>query len=217
MKKILFLENDLERLKATKMSSENPKIEAILGNQACNQKIDNFIKNQNNFNIYDTIIIHESIYNEKMRDSLFKTLNIYCRHNKKFLVKFSGDNSQSLVHENNLTMSDRDFYENIEAFLDYSDKSNLFVLAYGRNWTINPLLNTLQELNLFIENFDKDTDILFDELELDFDFLVLKKILKKDEYETLFKNIELNEEISIKDVKIISKNFKKLIKRKTND
>ncbi|MDQ7046339.1 MAG: hypothetical protein Q9M39_01435 [Sulfurovum sp.] len=89
-------------------------------------------------------------------------------------------------------------------------------MAYGKNWDLNPLLNTLEELNIFIENFDEDEEINFDEFEDDFDLLTFKKILKDEEYQSLYKNLDFADEVSIDEMRILSDNFKTLIQTKAS-
>ena len=36
-----------------------------------------------------------------------------------------------------------------------NNNSNILMLAYGKNWDLDPLCNYLEKLNIFIENLDK--------------------------------------------------------------
>jgi len=220
MKKIILLENITKRQQSTKINFENLNhLENILGEENCNNKLDKFMNDNSIFNNYDVIIIHESIYFESERKSLFQILEKYCINNR-ILVKFSGNNSQSSLNQNILTLSSEKFYGNIEIYLSENEKNkaNILMLAYGKNWKLNPLLNTLQSLNIFIENFNGEEEIDFDEFEDDFELLKLKIILNKEEYQKLFKNIEeLDDEISIEQIKTITYNLQKLIKSKSNE
>lgn len=214
---ILLLENRRDRIGGIEQSgiefSKYPHVEVILYDK-CNDILDDFLEDNNQFNKYDTIIIHESIYYDNKRDELFKVLNNFCIDKK--LIIFSGNHSQSSLSNNTLTLTPKKLYENLEIFLK-EDNPNILMLSYGKNWDLNPLLNTVEKLNIFIENFDEDEEIDFDEFEDDFDLLTLKKILKEEEYQSLFKNLDFGDEVSIGEVKILADNFKMLIEEKAND
>lgn len=213
---ILLLENKTIRQNNIDFTNYN-NIETILGDDKCNPILDIFLRDNSIFSEYDMIIIHENIYYQDKREELFKNLEKYCEDKK--LVKFSGNNSQSYLNENILTLSAKKLYENIEIYLteDKAEQSNILMLAYGKNWDLNPLLNILQELNLFIENFDEGGEIDFDDFEDDFDLLQLKRILKEEEYQLLYKNLDFEDEVSIEEMRILSYNFKTLIQVKSND
>ena len=221
---ILLLENVQNRINGIEKSSikfpnYSAYIEVVLYDKKCNERLNNFLENLHDFDKYDTIIIHESIYLDDKRERLFEVLEKYAEKENKNLVKFSGYNTQSSSSNNVLTLSPTKLFENLETFLKEhkNDNSNILMLAYGKHWDINPLLNTLQELNIFIENFDENKEMDFDEFEDDFDLLELKKILKEDEYQSLFKDLNFGDEISIGDMKNLATNFKRLIEEKAND
>jgi hypothetical protein len=215
---ILFLENNRYRANKSEIEFEHYKdvLETIFSDTKCNNKLDNFLQNSSLFDDYDTIIIHENIYTEEQRKKLFKTLENHCKN--KQLVKFSGNNSQASLSNISLQISAEFLYKNLKVFLEeYKQKtSNILMLAYGKNWSTNKLLNTLQEINLFIESYE-DEEIDFDEFEDDYDLLELKKILSKKEYNLLFKNLDnFEEEIDLEQIKVLALNFKALIQAKSN-
>jgi len=219
---ILLLENKRDRIggieeRGIDFSKYNKNLEVILYNEKCNDMLDKFLKDNNQFDKYDTIIIHESIYHDNKRDELFKVLKKFCIDKK--LIIFSGNHSQSSLSNNTLTLTPKKLYENLETFLkEYdNDNSNILMLSYGKDWDLNPLLNTLEELNIFIENFDEDEESDFDEFEDDLDLLALKKIFKDEEYQSLYKNLDFEDEVSLEEMKILACNIKTLIKEKAND
>jgi len=212
MKKIILLENQTIRQQGIQINCEK-----ILGNENCNEKLENFMKNNSIFDEYDVIIIHENIYLESERKKLFNELESYC--NEKYLVKFSGNNSQSSINNKILSLSAKTLYENIEEYLNEnkSGQANILMLAYGKYWDLNKLLNILQSLNLFIEEFDEEFEIDFDEFEDDFDLLELKKILSKEDYKSLFINLnDFEDDINLEQINILASNFEQLIQEKSN-
>lgn len=212
---ILLLENKRDRIGGIERSGIQftEYSEVILYDEKCNNILDNFLENNNQFDKYDTIIIHESIYYEEKRESLFSQLEKYARKENKTLVKFSGSNSQSSFSKNILTLSAEKLYQNLETFLK-ENNSNILILAYGRDWDLNPLLNTLEVLNIFIEDFEKDNEIDFDEFEDDFDLLELKHIFKEQEYQALFKNLDFKNEVSREEMIILASNLQMIIREK---
>jgi hypothetical protein len=218
---ILFLENKTIRANNSKINFKNYSdiLEVIFSNAKCNELLTKFLKNHNIFDNYNTIIIHEGIYIEEERKKLFKELKDYCKN--KILVKFSGthSDSESLFTDKSLQISAKTIYKNLEFFLqEYKNSnSNILMLAYGKDWSLNKLLNNLQELNLFIENYDEYDEIDYDEFEDDFDLLELKKILSDKEYKFLFENLDnFEDEINLEQIKILAFNFKSLIQKKLN-
>lgn len=216
---ILLIENKRDRIGGFEERSidfdKYPNIEVILYDDKCNNILDEFLEDNNKFNEYDTIIIHETIYYKDKVETLFKVLEQYVKSKNKTLVKFSGHNTQSSFMNNILTITPSKLYQYLEIFLN-EDNSNILMLAYGKYWDLNPLLNILEKLNLFIENFNEDEEIDFDEFEDDFDLLELKTILKDEEYQLLYTNLEFNDEVSLEEMKILSHNFENLIKEKIN-
>lgn len=215
---ILFLDNNTYRANKSKIDFEKYThiVQTILFDEKCNNKLDDFLENKSSFDEFDIIIIHESIYADEKREKLFRELENYCKDKK--LVKFSGNNSHASFTEGSLQLSDKALYINLEIFFkEYENNtSNILMLAYGRNWSINKLLNTLQDINLFIEDY-KDEEIDFDEFEDDFDLLDFKKILNTEEYKLLFKNLDnFEDEIDLEQVKVLASNFKILIQEKSN-
>ena len=72
-------------------------------------------------------------------------------------------------------LNSKSFYsQNLELFLEdakASREENLLLLAYGKKWKINIILNTLAKINLFIAN-NINEDII--------EFELFKKITKID-------------------------------------
>lgn len=195
-------------------------LKPILGENECNHILQQFETKDNIFDAYDVIIIHESIYHKDKRVELFKSLETYCIKKSKILVKFSGNNSQSFSYQSLMTLSAKKLYENIEIYLSENEKnqSNILMLAYGKYWNLNPLLNTLEVLNIFIENYSQDSLLDFDDFEDDFNLLELKKILKDLEYSLLYDGVnDYKDSINITQVKHLTTNLQNIIQSKANE
>jgi len=219
MKKIILLEDKIERdnLKQCTIDFDNYKnIETFIGKSAC-VKLNDFIKNNESLNAFDTILIHASI--KCNETNIIGKLKTYCSINSKNLVIFSGGGDIGSLQDNTLEITAKNLYENIEVFLDnYPDTSHLLMLAYSERWTLNIFLNLLEKLNKFIENNTNDYMEDFDEFEDDFDLLRIKVILNSNEYEDILKDINIkDDEITISQMKILSNNLKNLIKSKANE
>ncbi len=215
---ILLLENKTIRATESEINFQNYDdiMEAVFTDDNCNNMLDGFLKDYALFDKYETIMIHESIYREKGRKELFKKLENYCED--KSLVKFSGSNTSALVTNESLQLSDKNFYTNLEFFLQmYRDnKSNILMLAYGRYWDLNPLLNYLEKLNLFIENIDTRKEVRSSKFKQDFGIFSLKRILKDEEYEVLLENLRfIDQKVSRDEMKVLASNFQKLIQEKS--
>ena len=216
---ILLLENKTTRVDESDINfsyyDDIDIMKALLTDEKCNNFLDDFLDDHTVFDKYDTIIIHESIYREEKRKEFFEELESYCKG--KNLVKFSGNNTQALLTSISLDLSDKDLYTNLVDFLEEyrNNNHNILMLAYGKHWDLNKLLNVLQKLNLFIENYE-DEKLDFDEFEDDFDLLEFKNLLNNNEYNVLFRNLDnFENEISLEQIKVLASNFKKLIMEKS--
>ncbi len=216
---ILLLENKEVRQKNIAIDFDDQIIHNILGDDKCNEILSSFLDDESVLESYDTIIIHESIYLENERDNLLKKLETFCSQSEKKLIKFSGHNTQAHLKNNLLEISAKSLYANLMIFLEeyINDDANILMLAYGKNWQLNLLLNVLEKLNLFIENSIEGDSFDFDEFEDDFDLLKIKRVLGNKEYEKLLIGIDIDYEISITEIKLLTDNLKKIIQEKTNE
>jgi len=100
---ILLLENKRDRIGGIEERgidfSKYPHIKVILYDDKCDKILDEFLDDNSKFDKYDTIIIHESIYDDNRRDELFKVLKEFCLDKK--LIIFSGNHSQSSLSNYN--------------------------------------------------------------------------------------------------------------------
>ncbi len=215
---ILLFENKEIRQKDVTIVFDDNIIHNILGDDKCNEVLSSFLEDESQLESYDTIIIHESIYFENERDTLLKKIETYCSQKEKKLVKFSGHNTQAHFNNKLLEISSKSLYENLTVFLEkyINYDANILMLAYGKNWQLNLLLNILEKLNIFIENSNKNESFDFDEFEDDFDLLKIKNILGNSEYKKLLVDID-DDEISIIKVKLLADNLKKIIQEKANE
>lgn len=114
-------------------------------------------------NHYSTIICHRSAFWDS-DSNVLDTLKDHCKKTQSQLVFFSGGISSTFYTHSDyefLLLNSKSFYSyNLQIYLDdviEKNSSNLRLLAYGKNWKINLLLNTLTKVNLFIsENIDKE-------------------------------------------------------------
>lgn len=210
MKKVILLENKDERQKEHIFDmSKYEFFDNVLGDNDCNNMLDKFLQNNSIFDDYDTIIIHESIYDDQKRINLFEVLKNYCSN--KNLIMFSGNNTQfSLENESLLRISPSSLYNNIEVFLNAYEKngSNILMLALGEKWQFNILLNTLEQLNIFIQNNEKES--INKSIFSSKSGLLKIKEVNEEIYESIFKNFTSNNLTKI-DIETISANLKNMI------
>ncbi len=215
MKKILLLENKDNRQDILTFNlKQYPFLNNVLGDNNCNSLLDNFLENQSIFAEYDIIIIHESIYYDAKREKLFAILNSFCSEKK--VIKFSGNNTQfSLENEFSLQLSSTSLYENLEIFLEaYKvDDSNILMLALGKNWYLNVLLNSLEKLNIFIENNNKPKQKSIFSSKAG---LTKIKAVSPESYALIFSGIDSNT-ITTDQMNKVTDRLKKLIQDKANE
>jgi len=216
---ILLIENKRDRIGGFEERDidfdKYPNIQVILYDDKCNNILDEFLEDNNKFNEYDTIIIHETIYYKDKVETLFKVLEQYIKSKNKTLVKFSGQNTQSSFMNNILTIKPSKLYQYLEIFLN-EDNSNILMLAYGKNWDLNPLCNYLEKLNIFIETFEIRNTMRSAKFKKVYGLFELEKILEENEYKSLLKNLDFGYKVSLEEMKILSHNFENLIKEKIN-
>ncbi len=209
MKKVILLEDKIDRdsLKQSNIDfTKYDNIEAVFGKDNCNKYLNNF----NELDAFDTVIIHESIqYEEK---NIIQQLKNYCSN--KSLVIFSGGGDIGTFKNNMLEVTAKSLYGNLPIFLEkYPKDSHILMLAYGENWSLNILLNTLEKLNILIEDSDESFEEDFDEFEDDF-FHQIKKILNYEDYKSIFDEVVIdNYEISLYQIKTIRDNLLNIINR----
>jgi len=157
MIKILLIEDRVER-------QELFSKEISFNFQSYSKIIDNKISLwQTNLDQYSTIICHRSAFGD-LNSTILDQLKNHCKGTKTQLVFFSGGISSTFYSDTSyefLLLNSKSFYsQNLKLYFDEimkNDISNLRLLAYGENWKISLLLNTLQKVNLFIsENKHKE-------------------------------------------------------------
>lgn len=149
MKKILLIEDRTERQK--KFTEETDfdfdNYTEILDNKT--------ILNKESLEGYSTIITHRSAFGKDNKNTL-DFLKDYCADSKVNLVFFSGGITATYYTQSTfefLLLNSKSFYgSNLKLFLEEAKNSepNLLLLAYGENWQVNIMLNTLSKINLFI-------------------------------------------------------------------
>lgn len=166
----------------------------------------------NNFELlkeYAVIITHRSAFGESGSKILDK-LRYYCEENNKKLVLFSGGISATFYTKQPLealSLNSKILYsDNLKLFLDnakITKNSNLLILGYGKNWKLNPLLNTLENIKKFlIKNYGEEFD--YDEFEDDVELEILENIIDLKKYKEI-------DEFKEEDVKEIKQNILKKV------
>jgi len=137
---------------------------------------------------YSVIITHRSAFG-KDGSKILDKLRDYCEKNNKKLVFFSGGISATFYTKQPLealSLNSKILYsENLKLFLEDSKKntdSNLLILAYGKNWKLNPLLNMLENINKYLIENSKE-NFYYDDLEELENIINLKSYKEKDELE----------------------------------
>ena len=153
---------------------------------------------------YEVIITHRSAFGE-LNGQVISTFKEICNKKKKSLVFFSGGISsvglKNLPYAHLLLNSKKFYSQNLELFLKMSleEKPNLLVLAFGENWKINLLLNSLEKINVFIGKNNFAENITYEEFEdevhidLIRDFLIFEQpvndFLKIQDFKKLTKDL----------------------------
>ena len=212
-KEIILLENKVTRqgFKKEKFArlEEETALEVVLGEDACNNLLDDFMKNSKVLNNYTTIIIHASIYQDDKREKLFDKIKEY---DDKNIVIFSGDSSLSLI-DNVLKLPAKKLYsENLEIFLK-DPKRHLLMLGFGKNWEACILLNVLEKLNLFIEknSLPINDDFDFDTFEEDVELLEIKGVMNDEIYLKFINKTAYEDRISQEQIMEIQQKLHKYI------
>ena len=152
MYKILLIEDRVERqqLFSDETGFNFEKYKSILDNR---NSLDGIELGQ-----YNTIVCHRSAFGASKR------LKDHCAKKQVQLIFFSGGISSTfyshIKYEFLLLNSKAFYHDNLKLYLDevvFSNNSNLLLLAYGNNWKINLMLNTLSRVNMFIaQNLAKE-------------------------------------------------------------
>ena len=150
MSEILFLENT-DRYERFNIFWKELRNLSGAFNHDCYSMLKAFLENSNNFDKYQTIIIHQSIYTEYKNENLEGKLRDYCC-NKKQLIEYTGGVSTISINEKYVEVPANRMYENIVEFTEESNP-NILMIAYGKNWKTNIELNNLEKINILIEDF----------------------------------------------------------------
>lgn len=216
MKKVLLLEDKIERDGLKKANIDFNKfsnLKAIFGKSACNSILNDFEQ----FDTFEIIIVHASIEYDEEQD-VIQEIKKYCNEKNKTLVTFSGAGDIGSLRSNTLEITAKSLYTNLPIFMKhYPETSHILMLAYGENWSLNIFLNTLEKLNIFIENNDENSIEDYDDFEDDFDLIKLKSITGNEEYASMIsKNKNSDQTIEMYQIKIIRENLTSLILEQIN-
>ena len=205
---MLLIEDRIERqeLFSKEMNFNFDRYSNILDNRVSLDGVD--------LNHYSTIICHRSAFGDS-DDNVLDRLKNHCKKTQVQLVLFSGGISSTFYSYNEyefLLLNSKSFYSNnLKIFLEEAtEKNNLNIrlLAYGKNWKINLLLNTLAKVNLFIsENNDKEK-VKAQRLK------TYTQIENIEEYiEIIYPEIGAGGAILLEDVKLLASNLTDKIKQ----
>lgn len=191
MKKIILIDDRTER--QTKFYKETginfDKYSDILDNFTADsyEKLLEEFRNNNfsRLDKYEVIITHRSAFGN-LNGQAINAFKEVCKEKNKSLIFFSGGISSIGIKNapfEHLLLNSKKFYsQNLELFLELSkdNRPNLLILAFGENWKINLLLNSLEKINLEIgKNIEKE-ELRWDgfkmktKLELISDFVKIK-------------------------------------------
>lgn len=160
MKKVVLIEDRVKR-KQRYIYNKNIKLESYstiikLCEKKCFKDLKYQIRSDSYdwFEDFDVIIAHESAWSDTEIEKLIE----YCFENNKPLVLFSGGNTQSYFSEKPcslLTIDVNNLYSsNLLIFLDHikkHDKIELSRLQYGDKWKLNVLLNSRNNIAVFLK------------------------------------------------------------------
>ncbi len=160
-----------------------------------------FNEEQFELNDYDLIISHRSAFGENNSKVLSK-IKEFCKKSKKQLILFSGGISvpfYATTPFESLSINSKELYgDNLELFLEDAQankRSNLLLLAYGKNWELNILLNTLEKINMFLVKYEKS--ITYSRFKLDTKYKTIEKLIDFEEYNSGFTKEDI-EDIKVK-------------------
>jgi len=200
--KILLIEDRADRQrKFTKIDfSKYPMVDNKIGDDY--KAIEKaFNEERFELNDYDVIISHRSAFGENNSKVLSK-LKEFCKENKKQLILFSGGISVSFYTTTPfefLSINSKELYgDNLELFLEDAKKNNdtnLLLLAYGKNWELNILLNTLEKINMFLVKYEKS--ITYNRFKVDTKYKTIEKLIDFEEYNSSFTKEDI-EDIKVK-------------------
>jgi len=200
--KILLIEDRADRQrKFTKIDfSKYPMVDNKIGD-AYKEIEKAFNEERFELHDYDVIISHRSAFGENNSKVLSK-LKEFCKESKKQLILFSGGISvpfYTTTPFESLSINSKELYgDNLELFLEeakVNNHSNLLLLAYGKNWELNILLNTLEKINMFLVKNEKS--ITYNRFKFDTKYKTIEKLIDFEEYNSGFTKEDI-EDIKVK-------------------
>lgn len=161
---------------------------------------------------YEVIIAHRSAFGD-LNGQVISTFKEICKQKNKpkSLVFFSGGISSVSIKNSpfeHLLLNSKKFYSNnLKLFLELSknNKPNLLVLAFGENWKINLLLNSLEKINIFIGKNNSEANITYEEFEDEVHMDLIRGFLKFEQ--------PTNDFLTIQDFRKLTKDLTNQIKQ----
>ena len=136
-------------------------------------------------NKYDIIITHRSAF-DNINSKVLDKLKAICKEQNKKLVFFYGGISDRFYLETPfefLLLSSKVFYsKNLKLFLE-SESKNILILAYGKQWKLNKMIEILEKITLFMEKNKNKDKISINRLKNDIDFAILAKLTEVEQTE----------------------------------
>lgn len=207
MKKILLIEDRIERqVRFTEDTGINLKSYSDI--------IDNKIYfDKNELEKYSIIITHRSAFGD-YEENILDYLKKYCEKTNTKLVFFSGGISATYYSKTKyefLLLNSKSFYnKNLKLFLEdmkNRKEANLLILAYGNNWRINMMLNTLAKINLFLDNNNSKEKVKFN------NFKTVTKIENIDSFVDIQYPEVIKGGVLLEDLKNLASNITLTIRR----
>ncbi len=207
MKKILLIEDRIERqVHFTEDTGINLKSYSDI--------IDNKIYfDKNELEKYSIIITHRSAFGD-YEENILDYLKKYCEKTNTKLVFFSGGISATYYSKTKyefLLLNSKSFYnKNLKLFLEdmkNRKEANLLILAYGNNWRINMMLNTLAKINLFLDNNNSKEKVKFN------NFKTVTKIENIDSFVDIQYPEVIKGGVLLEDLKNLASNITLTIRR----
>jgi hypothetical protein len=159
MKRILLIEDRVER--QSKFTDDT----GIDLEQYCSFLDNRTTLDKSSLSAYETIITHRSAFGND-DENLLDYLKKHCEETGTSLVFFSGGISSTYYSKGKyefLLLNSKSFYsQNLQLFLDdvkEGKDANVLLLGYGKQWKFNILLNTLEKINLFISNSQRECKV----------------------------------------------------------
>ena len=187
MKKILLIEDKVARQHdfLNKINLDLSTYSDVLENKIGKEYKDFHEKMKRrsfNFSDYALVVSHKSAFSVDTQDVIFN-ITKECKEKNIPMVLFSGGIGCSSYRKDEdeeiLELDSKDFYsENLKLFLkNYQDTARieLLILNFGDRWKLNVILNVIEKINLFINDDNVRSHIIYNKFINKTDFHLLEE------------------------------------------